>query len=150
MMTIEALFSLLALLIVVAMLAQPQHTWCAGDAVYEQRLVQDVAGVLAKKGTLEGFASWAGADKEKIGLAGRNGELEPGGGAAASFENDLHDVAVVSGRCVEISMGGKRVFSCGDGKEERENAGEIYSTARIAVLKDGFADVHVAVWEAGQ
>ena len=133
MMTFEALFSLLALLIVIAMLAQPEAQ-CAGDAVYGQRLAQDAASVLAKKGALDGFANWVKGEH----------------GTAGYFENDLHGIAELSGKCVGISMDGKNAFSCADGIGGGREEGDVYSVGRIVVLKNGFARVRVAVWKGGQ
>jgi len=147
MMTFEALFSLLALLIILPMLAQPDAQ-CAGDAVYGQRLAQDVASVLAKKGVLEGFAEGTGEYAARLEIEARQDALGTGG--AGSFEKDLQEVAALSGRCVEISMGEASAFSCAGGMEGGREEGDVYSVKRIAVLKEEFAQVGVAVWKGRQ
>lgn len=128
MMTFEALFSLLALLAVISMLAQPQQE-CAVDEIYEQRLLQDVASVLAKRGMLDRIAS---------------AEDTP-----ASVGSDLQQAADVSRRCVRVSIGAKVMQKCPDGAIAA-SAGEVYATKRIAVAENLFEEVLVEIWRGGQ
>lgn len=126
-MSLEALFSLLALLIALSMLPSAQQE-CEAGALLQAQKAQDVASVLEKTGAIDWFAQWAAGDGEE-----------------GKFAAKLQQTADAAGGCVGLYAQGKSAQACAGGKGQ--SAGSVvHATRRIAVLKGGFGEVMVRVW----
>src|SRR3989338_6766520 len=144
MMTLEALFSLLALLIVISMLpAAPEE--CMEGGLLQMQGAQDAASVLEKSGAIDRFANWAARQAH---VGGQEPVEITAVGNGNGFEEILRDVSIASGKCIGLVAHGKSAYACkGEIAYVETCAAEIYATKRIAVVDGGFADVVVEVWQ---
>lgn len=129
MISVEAVWSLLFLLIVISLLPAAERE-CSADVIYQEQAAQDAASVLQKAGVLEMFAY--GKDEEVKGWLGR--------------------ISALSGNCVALEGEGREIGICEAAGEGRLGAGKqavgnVAVVERIAAAPAGFERVKIKVWK---